>query len=86
MTAENDCKGCSASVRISEEEIEKIFSSMKVKKVKLTSKKEYINRLNICQNCQFLDYNTTCRHCGCIVQIKAKIAKASCPAPENPKW
>jgi len=56
------------------------------KNVKLVNQEEYHSRLEICKQCQYLDYGTTCRLCGCLVQIKAKLAGAQCPYPYQPRW
>jgi len=81
------CKGCVATVRLSQEEINKIFGeTVKVKQVKLVTEDEYSDRLEKCSLCEYLDYGTTCRFCGCIVQIKAKLVGARCPYPYQPRW
>ncbi len=85
--SENNCKGCSASVRISPEEIAALFNqSMRVKHVKVVTEEEYANRIEICQACPALQYGTTCQHCGCLVQLKAKLRVSKCPFPYAPKW
>jgi len=81
------CKGCSASVRLSPEEIKKLFGeTMRVKDIKVVSEEEYQRRLAICKACPSLQYSTTCSHCGCIVEIRAKLAASRCPYPYEPKW
>jgi hypothetical protein len=81
------CKGCTSSVHISDDEIKKIFGSeVKVKNVKLVSEELYKNRLDICKNCDAFVYNTTCKYCGCLIEIKAKLSASKCPFPYNPKW
>jgi len=84
---EQECKGCTGTVMVTDEEIKKIFGDMvKVKKVKLVSEEVYKDRISKCLSCESLDYGTTCRFCGCLVQIKAKLAAAKCPCPGNPRW
>jgi len=81
------CKGCSASVRLTKEEIDKIFGKMPgISRVKTADEDTYQKRLAVCAECSSLEYGTTCRHCGCIVQIKAKLASSVCPYPGKPKW
>jgi len=46
----------------------------------------YEQRLDICFNCNYLEYGTTCLQCGCIVQIKAKLLESTCPYPQQSKW
>jgi hypothetical protein len=82
-----DCKGCSASVRISPEEIASLFSpSFKVRELKLVTEEEYTNRINTCMACPALQYGTTCKYCGCLVHMKAKLKASKCPFPYTPKW
>ena len=82
-----DCKGCKESVRISETAIEKELNKLKKEKnVNMVEEETYQKRLNLCRNCSALQYGTTCKYCGCIVQIKAKIKGASCPFPGDSKW
>ncbi|MGI6188740.1 MAG: hypothetical protein GX041_09585 [Clostridiales bacterium] len=81
------CKGCTGTVRLTREEIDEIFGeTMKVKNVKLVTEEEYNNRLEKCRSCDHLEYGTTCKFCGCIIQIKAKLAGARCPYPYEPRW
>ena len=62
----------------------------------LTGKKEYvdqqtyIDRINICNNCEHLTTliplaGGTCGLCGCFVKAKAKYKPSECPA-NPPKW
>lgn len=48
----------------------------------------YEQRLASCAACPSLQYGTTCAHCGCIVQVRAKLKDKGCPAPgrENGFW
>jgi hypothetical protein len=87
MKPDTYCKGCQATVRLDDGEITKIFDEkFKVKSVKLVTEDLYQSRLAICSLCDYLDYGTTCRQCGCLIQIKAKLAGAYCPYPNDPKW
>lgn len=87
MPERDECKGCTATVRLTQEEIAQIFGeTARVKNVKLVTEEVYMQRLDKCNNCTALDYGTTCRHCGCLVQIKAKLLAAKCPYPYEPRW
>lgn len=87
MDTDKDCPGCRGTVWMDEAEIRKIFSEkIAVQKVKLAASDVFQNRLEICNHCSDLDYGTTCRFCGCIVQIKARLAGAYCPHPAGRKW
>lgn len=38
------------------------------------------NRFSICQQCpEFIDLTTQCKKCGCIMKLKTKLTKATCP-------
>lgn len=81
-----NCEACAVSVHLSGEEIRQMFGSLAVKNVKLVTEDVYGARLNECMRCDALMYGTTCRHCGCVVQVKAKLAGARCPFPYQRKW
>lgn len=81
------CKGCSATVYISAAEIDKALAVLKKSKnTKFVDEETYEFRLNQCKSCKFFEYGTTCLKCGCVVQIRAKLAKSSCPYVKKPKW
>lgn len=87
MELNSNCEGCAVSVHLSEEEIRELFgSTMKLKSVKTVSEDEHKRRMDICKSCDQLVYNTTCKQCGCIIHVKAKLAGARCPYPYNSKW
>lgn len=80
------CKGCSSSVIVSSEEVQKLVEEQLALEIDLVDDKLYEKRLEICKHCPSLDYDTTCRHCGCFVQFRAKLAYKHCPYPEGAKW
>ncbi|NLE23847.1 MAG: hypothetical protein GX625_00665 [Clostridiaceae bacterium] len=87
MSHSSKCEACSVSVHLSQEEIDTLFGkTMKVKNIKTVNEDEYKKRIDICMSCESLLYDTTCRYCGCIVQIKAKLQNSTCPYPYEPKW
>ena len=76
----SECKGCSASVRLSSEEIKKLFGeTLRIKDIKVVTEEEYHQRLTHCKTCSSLQYGTTCKHCGCLVEIRAKLSASGCP-------
>jgi hypothetical protein len=82
-----ECKGCSATVHVTPEEIAKLFGeTLRVRDVKLTTEEEYAHRMASCQSCDAFQFGTTCRWCGCLMAVKAKLAAARCPAPQGSKW
>ena len=43
-------------------------------------------RMAACGTCPDLQFGgTTCRHCGCLVAVRAKLARKDCPAPVS-RW
>jgi predicted Zn-ribbon and HTH transcriptional regulator len=87
QTEQPGCKGSSASVRISPEEIVSLFGqTFKVKEIKLVTEAEYDERIATCMDCPALQNGTTCQHCGCLVHLKAKLKASKCPFPYSSKW
>ncbi len=81
------CKACSASVIVSEKEIDDMLNIIvSGNQFKLTSEDMYEERLDKCFNCKSLEYGTTCLQCGCIVQIRARLLESTCPYPQKSKW
>ena len=85
--SEDECKGCSASVRLSEEEVERILAEyLRDHPADIVDDATYQSRLAICGECDDLQYATTCRHCGCLVPVMAKLSAKQCPRPGNASW
>lgn len=83
---DGNCKGCRASVRIPQKEIDRIISEhFAGADVELADAATYSLRMAVCRICEDLVYGTTCRHCGCLVAVRAKIAGKECPAHSG-KW
>lgn len=81
------CKGCAASVQLSSAEIAALFGeTLRVRKAKLTDADTYERRLAACHSCDAFQFGTTCRWCGCLMSIKAKLSAARCPAPGGSRW
>lgn len=87
MSERSLCKGCGGSVRLTWEEIEaKYVKPLIYKKTGITPENTYAQRLEKCIGCDALEYGTTCKYCGCLVQVRAKILSSKCPYPYDPKW
>ncbi|WP_270169701.1 DUF6171 family protein [Paenibacillus sp. SYP-B4298] len=80
------CKGCSASVHVTDEQMKRLWERMSPAAEDLASAEEYSRRLEQCFSCEALQYGTTCRHCGCLVEWRAKLARSSCPYPASSRW
>lgn len=80
MMQNPECKGCGASVRLSAAEVQRIIAEyFQGRQVATVDNLEYERRLAICHACDRLEYGTTCSHCGCLVQVRAKLADQNCP-------
>lgn len=80
------CKGCSATVRLAPGEVERILSAyLRENPGPLVADAEYARRLEVCDTCPDLQYGTTCRHCGCLVAVRGKLAEKGCPGPVD-RW
>ena len=87
MNSNVNCKGCKASVRILDKQIREMLDDIENNgNFELASVEEYENRLMQCQKCKYLQYETTCQQCGCIVHIRARLAGGTCPYPGQAKW
>jgi len=81
------CKGCGASVRLKQSELDRILADyLRENSAPLVSDATYADRLRVCRDCSQLQYGTTCSHCGCLVQVMAKLRDRHCPAPQAPAW
>ncbi|KAB8130504.1 hypothetical protein F9U64_14260 [Gracilibacillus oryzae] len=80
------CKGCQASVIVSQDEIEQLVMEQLQFEDDIVTNEVYEKRLITCRDCPSLMYDTTCGHCGCFVQFRAKLAYKSCPFPSGEKW
>jgi hypothetical protein len=80
------CSGCGISVRLSPGELERIIASyFRGRAPELVAAEEQERRLSSCGACPDLQYGSTCRHCGCLVEVRARLSGYACPAP-LPKW
>jgi len=89
--SETKCKSCKENIRvkkhISQEEINEAIEKLaRNKSVQFVSSEVYEFKLLQCKNCEYLEFGTTCRQCGCIVQIRAKLKDARCPMSKQNRW
>lgn len=88
MDKGKDCKGCSASVRYSFEEVKANMADF-IKTIDpdlRISDTLYGRRLAMCSGCTGLYYETTCRYCGCFIQMRALRSNMDCPHPAGSRW
>jgi hypothetical protein len=50
------------------------------------TEKAYEERLNECTNCEYLQYDTTCLQCGCVIQVRSLLKDKDCPHPKGSRW
>lgn len=83
----DNCKGCRASVRLVSEDIKRIIDEvLSSGNFNIVEQELYNRRLSQCSSCKHLQYDTTCMHCGCIVQVRALLEDKSCPLPGKNRW
>jgi hypothetical protein len=81
-----DCPGCGITVRLSKGELERLVEEYFQGEVpELASEALAEERLEACGACPDLRFGSTCRHCGCLVEVRARLSGYSCPAP-LPRW
>lgn len=81
------CKGCRASVRLKPGEVDRIVAEYLLEHPgSLADETLYRSRLANCRACEDLQYGTTCRHCGCLVEVRARLLDKICPRPGRPAW
>ena len=86
MRGREACKGCSESVQVSDQQLERILNKLALKPELVVSERVYEDRLSLCEDCPQLVYGTTCSQCGCLVKIRARMKDKSCPLPGEPRW
>ncbi|GGH72269.1 hypothetical protein GCM10008014_58460 [Paenibacillus silvae] len=81
------CKGCDRQydIHISDAKMARLVEIASRSRTTVGDE-EYERRLAICLACPDLQYGTTCRHCGCLVQVRAKLAESTCPYPYASQW
>lgn len=81
------CKGCRASVRLKTGEVERILAEyLRSHPQPLADATLWQQRLARCRSCPDLDYGTTCRHCGCLVEVRVRLADRTCPRIGKLAW
>ena len=82
----DDCPGCGVTVRLAAGEVERLLADyLRDHDEPLADEPTVARRLAVCAACADLRYGTTCRWCGCLVAVRARLADKTCPAPA-PRW
>lgn len=84
------CKGCerAAAARVPEREVQRLLAEYLAvyPDARLVEDAVYAGRLAVCRDCPDAQFGgTTCRHCGCLIAVRAKLADKACPAV-RPRW
>lgn len=78
------CKRCGLKTVLNKDEIDKMVSEVKAMKgVILADEGIYQSRLDVCGECEKIEYGSTCMACGCVVQVRALLSDGRCPMK---KW
>jgi hypothetical protein len=81
------CKRCASKPKLTQEDIDKMVAQVtSMKGVRLADEGEYEARMRICAACDKFEYGSTCTVCGCVMQVRARLADGRCPYPANKKW
>lgn len=69
---------------LNEDEISEMVEQIKsMKGLRLADESIYNSRIKICGECDKLEYGSTCMSCGCVMQVRARLADGKCPLK---KW
>lgn len=84
---ERICRRCAAKTSLNGTDIEKMVKEVtSMKGIRLADNAEYERRMRICAECEKFEYGSTCTVCGCVMQVRARLADGRCPYPKNKKW
>lgn len=81
------CKRCGTKTILSPQEIEQMVQQVtKMKGIRLVPEQEYQRRFAVCTACEKFEYGSTCTLCGCVMQVRARLADGRCPYPKGGRW
>jgi len=81
------CANCSFPVEVSRAEIEGVLRGLSEQRGRpFADPDTAAARLNHCFRCDALGPGSTCRYCGALVEVKARLSDEHCPYPGKPKW
>ena len=88
MNDRPECKACGVTVRVREEDIERITAEYLLMHTatREAALEKASERMNRCRECAAFEYGTTCRHCGCLVAVLTRIEEKRCPHPDGARW
>lgn len=78
------CKRCNIKTVLTEADIQKMIDEVTAMRgVRLADNSVYLARFAVCSECDKLMYGSTCGVCGCVMQVRARLADGKCP---QKKW
>jgi hypothetical protein len=86
MPRESACKACGEEYRVTEQQIARILAAPMFSSEHAVPDELYGARLAACRGCPKLEGGVTCRVCGCIVPVVAKLKERTCPLPGGGRW
>ncbi|HSV26401.1 MAG TPA: DUF6171 family protein, partial [Sedimentisphaerales bacterium] len=79
---ERPCQRCGPQIKLTRKSLERgLADYLREHDEAVVNESVYALRLAECMRCAHLLYGCTCGHCGCLVQIRAKLAGKTCPCP-----
>lgn len=80
------CRRCAAKTVLSDEDISRMTEQVKAMRgIRLVDEEVYEKRIAVCRACEKLAYGNTCMLCGCVMQVRARLADGACPYTPK-KW
>jgi hypothetical protein len=87
MGGERPCGHCQPQVKLTMGSLAEILGDyLREHDEGIADETTYAARLAECKKCPDLLDGCTCRHCACLVQVRAKLAGKGCPSPAGAKW
>lgn len=86
MPEQQDCKGCRDGYKVTDAQMERLLRSSMFSADRCVADEVYEERLRLCGGCPKLEGGATCRVCGCIIPVVAKLKERGCPLPGGGRW
>ena len=81
------CPGCAHRLDLlTPEKITALAAEIRIEPSDEASEDVYQNRIAVCNECEALQGNVLCFHCGCFIFFRARSAQNYCPHPIGDKW
>ena len=81
------CKACGTTARLPDREVRRLVEEyLREHPGPTVTDAECARRLALCRVCPDLIAGTTCRHCGCLVPVLARLQGKACADPVRQRW